>query len=270
MKIVTDPIDLAESALESNSVVTTNESGRIVGCESVPPADPASRFDRYGPIVGVRCPPDTTAVAYPLEATVRSPGGILDTRIAVVVPRKGHPVIADAAGHRLCPQTMAAPLIDLGRRAMDLPTAEPDRPLLGLLDRIWLDRMLAAVLDADLGLSPAWRTLASLHPALPHLGDPGRLSTARAQFSTTWAALRQRIVVSQLRWPGMAPDVAHWLDDGSFSRWCIADTPEPVPILRDLDELLDPRDSKRLREALSPVGRDSDQIEGRSGNGGKP
>ncbi len=270
MRIVTDPIGLAESALESNSVVTTDESGGFMMYEPIPPADSASHLDRYGPIVGVRCPPGTTAVAYPLKATVRSPGGIVDTRIAVAVPREGHPIIIGQAGHRLRPQTMAASLIDLGRRAMDLPTAGPDRPLIGLLDRIWLDRVLATVLDTDLGLPPSWHTLASLHPALPHLGDPGRLSTARARFSATWAVLRQRIAVAQVRWPGMAPDTARWLDDGSLSRWCLADTPEPVPILRDLDELLDPRVSRRLREALSPATHNSDQIGGRSGNGGKP
>jgi len=253
MNNTTDPVELAQSALESGLVVIVDNNGTLITCDSSTGANPTPHNHPYGPIVGVSCPPGTAAVGYPVEATLKSTDCNRSNRVAVVVPVEGPPVILDTDRRRLFPCTRTATLIDLGQRAMGLATPPPDLPLIGLLDRVWLDRVLATVLDSDLGRPATWAELAVLHPAMPRIADPDQLSVVRGRFHTGWETLRQRIAAAEIRWPGLSPEVASWLDQGSVSRWCLADTPEPDPILRDLEELLDPVVTERLRASLAPL-----------------
>jgi len=267
MKINSGPLKLAESAIESGLAVCADHKGELTSCDSNGGKNLAPLPHMYGPIVCVSCPEGTAAVAYPLEAELISNKSIRSARIALVVPVVGRPVIMSADRRRLYPDTRAATLIDLGLRALGLTTARPTLPLIGLLDRIWLDRVMAAVLDSDLGRPPEWGSLAALHPAMPRCTDPDQLAVVRALFHTRWETLRLRIVAADIRWPGMPPTVAHWLDDGSVSRWCVADTPDPAPILDDLDELLDPAVAERLRASLAPSLPISRRPAGNSGHG---
>ncbi len=252
MKLAKQQARLASTAIDSDCVVIVNSSEGVTLVEAAATSDADLRHPRYGPIVGVNCPPDTTMVAYPFEVFVNRPDATFDTRLAVVVSRHDPAIVIATDGMRLHPIAGAAPVIDLGRRAMGMSTPEPEVPLIHLLDRIWFDRVLTAVLDSDLGLSPSWRALLALHPAMPQLCSPENLSTVRHHFRSTWSDFRQRVALAHIRWPGIEPKIADWLDDGSFSRWCVADTPEPDPIMADLTELLDPVISRRLQDALRP------------------
>ena len=248
MKLAKQESEMAFKAINCDCVVAMDSAGAITPIEQNQPVGAGGH--RYGPIVGVVCPPGTAAVAYPFDVCVNYAESAFDSRIAVVVSRRRPPLVIDSDGEQLHPLAVTVPLIDLGRRALGMATPEPDEPLVHLLDRIWLDRVLAAVLESDLGANLSWRVLFALHPALPQLCAPESLPAVRQHFRSSWSHLRQQVALSHIHWPGMVPAVAEWLDDGSFARWCLADTPEPQPIMSDLSELLDPTASRHMRRTL--------------------
>ena len=237
------------SAIGSGGVVAITGDDRRVVCQP-PPGVMGSTAADYGPIVGVLCPVGASAVAYPIDASATSRFGCRSSTIALVVPRLGAPIAIASDQRVLHPCDGPHTLIDLGLCSLAIPTPPPEHPLIGLLDRIWLDRVLRATLDADLGIPPTWGHLGSLHPALPSLNHPDRLSIVRKSFTGTWESLRRRVAMAHVRWAGMIPQVAEWLDVGSFSRWCIADTPDVEVVLADLAELLDPPVFQRIEHGL--------------------
>ncbi len=263
-------IDLGETVARSGEAVAIVAGRQLMLSPSNRPGHPASFSSDYGPVVGVVCPPGTTAIAYPLDVSVRSGPASQSTLIAVVVPRAGRSLIIDRSANRqLHPTTEVAPLIDVGRRAMRIPTPPPDGQPIDLLDRIWLDRVMTTVLDAGLGAEIRWPVVAALHPVCgsrPQRSHP--TPVARAQFRVRWRELHALVADSSLRWPSMTPEIAQWLDTGSFSRWCIADTPEPIPILTDLEELLDPAVHQQIEACLRPDAVPAGDASG-SGNGGQ-
>jgi len=245
-------IQLAMSALDSDCVVAITRDDRRVVCEP-PHGVMGSTAVDYGPIVGVVCPPEAAAVAYPIDVAATSPGGRIALSIAMVVPRHGESMAVGSDRLELHPYDNPHTIIDLGWRSLAVATPPPEHSLIELLDRIWLDRVLRATLDADLGIPPTWRHLGPLHPALPSLAHPDRLGTVRESFTGTWESLRRQVALARIRWTGMVPSVAEWLDEGSFSRWCIADTPEIDVVLADLAELLDPPVFERVRRVFDPL-----------------
>ncbi len=263
-------IDLGEAVIQTDEAVAIVAGRHLVLSSSDRPGNTASFFSDYGPLVGVVCPPGTTAVAYPLDVSVRARSASQSTLIAVVVPRMGRSLIIDRLANRqLHPTTDVAPLIDVGRRAMRLATPPPGSHPIDLLDRIWLDRVMTTVLHAGLGADIKWPVVAALHPVCGSRPQPSHPTpTARTQFRVRWCELRAMVAGSSLRWPSMTPEIAQWLDTGSFSRWCIADTPEPTPILTDLEELLDPSVHRQIEACLHP---DAGLEKGASdsGNGGQ-
>jgi len=241
--------DLAWSALESHRVLAVSNSGQVEKCTPPPGVAESTGVD-YGPIVGVVCPKDAGAVAFPIDVSFPARLGAVGVSIALAVPRHGVPVVVGPDHLELHPQIDVHTMFDLGLRSLGSPTPPPDRPLIELLDRIWLDRILSVTLAADLGFPPGWPHLGSLHPALPSLTSPDRLGRIRAGFNSTWESLRHQVAGSRLRWTGMPPGVAAWLDEGAFARWCLADTPDPGVVIGDLSELLDPPLLERIVDAL--------------------
>jgi len=237
--------------LQSNCVVAITSDNSRIRCDPPPGVMESTTVD-YGPIVGVVCPADALAVAYPIDLAVKFLVERHEISTAVAMPLSGQPVVVGADRLELQPYPNPHTIMDLGLRSLTVATPPPDHSLIDLLDRIWLDRMLRAVLDSDLGIPPTWRHLGQLHPALPSLTHPDRLGTVRKSFTGTWESLRSQVALAHVRWTGMMPSVAGWLDEGSFSRWCIADTPDPEMVVADLAELLDDPVSERIQSVLDP------------------
>jgi hypothetical protein len=112
---------------------------------------------------------------------------------------------------------------DACRRVLGLPTAPPaiEPEVVLVLD--WVDRVLGAVLDADLGDAPAWAELAALDRTEPGL---------------SWAHLRMRCASGSFTVPGVSADAATWMDDGMFSREVATAYPPLTSTLSDLRDLL--------------------------------
>ena len=155
---------------------------------------------------------------------------------------------------------------DACRRALELPTAPPTRSTIELWALVWLERVLAAR-AADDGSGPPlrWSDIAARHPAVAVLVSDDeewseqaaeslvRLGTLLADVHS-WPVLRMACAAGE--WPvdDVAPDVAAWLDDGSFSRWVLGGYP-PIADLADATcELLTPSLRRRLRGMLRSWG----------------
>ena len=247
MAVSVSTLSLGERALAFGRGVVAVRDDMI----ALPPPDPPS-VHPYGPIVGIRCAPEVSAVAYPLPVGLIScdPSG---RQIAVVVTRAGDCHVVDLRVR--APMSVSlelGPGVDVGRRALGLPTPAEPTPPVALLDAIWLDRVLAAVLDADLGTSPPWMALCVLHPLADQALEPWCLRDRRLALRVDWEGFRHRATRPDAPWPGLDPSVAAWLDTGSFARWSLADMPDPGTVLTDLGDLLDPATMTCVDEALGP------------------
>lgn len=132
--------------------------------------------------------------------------------------------------------------VDACRRVLGLATAPP---LLGphvWRTLRWIDRVLAAVLDADLGRPPSWPALSALHA----LDSPTRMWSRPARVEQTeppewsWYELRNACAGEELTVPGIDAETAAWMDDGLFAREAIAAFAPLVELLGDLRQLLPP------------------------------
>jgi hypothetical protein len=127
---------------------------------------------------------------------------------------------------------------------------------------VWLDRAIAALSSAgETGPPPTWADVAAHHPAVAVLqtdaeewGDSAadnlvRLGTVLADVHS-WPVLRTACAAGE--WPveEIAPEVAAWLDDGSFSRWVLGGYPPLAQLADAACELLAPSLRRRLRGAL--------------------
>ena len=154
---------------------------------------------------------------------------------------------------------------DVCRRALSLPTAPPGCTTTELWALVWLDRTIAELSSAgdagDAGPPPTWADVAAHHPAVAVLqtdaeewGDSAadnlvRLGTVLADVHS-WPVLRAACAAGE--WPveEIAPEVAAWLDDGSFSRWVLGGYPPLAQLADATCELLGPSLRRRLRGAL--------------------
>jgi len=145
---------------------------------------------------------------------------------------------------------------------LSLPTAPPERSTTELWALVWLDRAIAALSAAcDTGPPPRWPDIAAHHPAVAVLqtdaeewGDAAadnlvRLGTVLADVHS-WPVLRAACAAGE--WPvdEIAPDVATWLDDGSFSRWVLGGYPPLAQLADAACELVPPSLRRRVRAAL--------------------
>ncbi len=196
-------------------------------------------------LLGVRFGPAVDAVAIPLGGPGPAP--------VLAVERTGEAIVAGQGGGAAAePPASGAIVLDLARRSLGLATATPDRPVAQLVDAVWLDRVLAAVLDAPLGEPPGWPAIARHHPlAIP--GPPPSPEGLRHRYVDigSWSALRRQVVARSVWWPPVSASLAAWFDDGSFARHGFAALADPEIVLADLHELLRPADAARVDSALS-------------------
>lgn len=155
---------------------------------------------------------------------------------------------------------------DACRRALGLPTPPPEHTSIELWAVVWLDRVLQALAENDASdPPPGWDEVASQHPAVAMLlcesyewdDEPAdnlvRLAVRLAEVHS-WPVLRRACAVGD--WPvdDIAPDVAAWLDDGSFSRWVLGGYPALADLRDAACDLLPPSCRRRLRAALRSWG----------------
>jgi hypothetical protein len=205
----------------------------------------------YGPAVGIRCAPTTAAIAYPIAARLMHDDPIR-RRLAMVVHRDGSAHVVDPEGG--APMAVShefGPVIDVGRRALGLSTPPEPIPPVVMLDAIWIDRALAATLDADMGSPPPWEILVVLHPLAGVSLTPWMLRDRRLSLALDWSAFRHRATGAESPWPDLPPSLAEWLDDGSFARWVLADLASTRLLLDDLAELVEPQVMADIDEALA-------------------
>ena len=121
-------------------------------------------------------------------------------------------------------------MLDVCRRVLGLPTAPAAGSPQVWATVAWVDAVLAATLDADLGSPPDWPALAALDP-FDDTADLARLP---------WALVRASCAAGLTVVPGIGAATAAWMDDGMFAREAMAAMPPLFDMLHDLRELLAP------------------------------
>lgn len=204
----------------------------------------------YGPLVGVRCGAQVSAVAYPIgpnfDFTIDD--ALL---IAVVVSRTKDPIVFNQGETQTITfETERSPLIDVGRRVLGIPTPREETPSTYLFDVVWIDRLVTTYQQLPQDGRLIWEQASKLHPIADSPLDPWRLLARREEFSLRWETLRVRACEIRARWPGISPSLAGWLDEGSFARWCLAHLPDLDVILNDFRRVCEPQLMASVEEAL--------------------
>jgi hypothetical protein len=143
-----------------------------------------------------------------------------------------------------------------------LPTTPPERSTIELWALVWLDRVVSArAADEATGPLPQWADIAACHPAVAVLlsddqewgaeaaQNLGRLGSLLADVHS-WPVLRAACSAGE--WPvdDIPPDVAAWLDDGSFSRWVLGGYAPVGELAATVRQALAPSTAKRVAAAL--------------------
>ena len=171
----------------------------------------------------------------------------LDVTACALVDRAGRVVseVRAADGTVVCSGPTVGRVVDACRRVLGLATAPAlcgPEIWFGLR---WIDRVLAAVLHADLGAPPPWATLESLDE------HARACSPARVPPRTTWRGLRTACALGELEIPGIAPCAAQWMDDGMFGREAIVAFAPLADTLGDLRELVPVSTFDKIVERVS-------------------
>ena len=239
--MVSFPLMAVAAEASRRGVPTLLVGGRIVSV-----GDPVLRGL---PLLGTRFGPSVDAVA---------------SRVGFGRPHNPPPVVAvDRYGEAV----MVDPLldtpydvsgepsivVDAALRALGIATPLPDRPVAAFLDAVWLDRALAATLEAPLGEPPGWGDLASLHPCAPdrpRLLSPEHLVHRRRSGAHSWSAFRSSLIERSITWPPVTGALAAWFDPGSLCRHLFSYLPEPEVVRAELGELLSPHDVARIESVM--------------------
>ena len=128
---------------------------------------------------------------------------------------------------------LAGTLLDWALRALGHRTPPCPSPTVWFPDGVFLHR-LARLLDRRGGMCTRrplrWDSLSLLYP-LNVSGEPLPACLTRHlrqdfHEQNTWSSLRRRVVDQPVEapaiMPGITPEVAAWLDDGSFARWVLS------------------------------------------------
>lgn len=155
-------------------------------------------------------------------------------RLAVLVDRDG--AMASIVQPEHGPQrALSSPpdgrFADALRRSLGLETPPPDTEVSGLVPLVWLHRVHSLAAD---GRPPDADVAAALRPPMPR----------------SWTDLRHQCAQGGWSEIGCEPELAAWMDDGMFSRWCLGSFPDPVELLVDLSELVGTDATGLLAEGL--------------------
>jgi len=161
------------------------------------------------------------------------------SRVAVLMRRDGSSVtVLDSDGDRQVLETSAHAMpiegrfADAMRRSLGLTTAPPEVGVSAAIARVWLHRVHTVAVD---GRPLDAEVVAALRPPMPR----------------SWGDLRQQCADGGWAELRCDPDLAAWMDDGMFARWCMAAFPDPCEALVDVGELVPPRAAEPLAEALA-------------------
>lgn len=223
----------------------------IFGVTSAPdgPALRVAKLDGRHPseaLLGWRVPRDWCAVGFVATGTARGDVVGASARVTVVAAVDRHGVSASALVGDDGPLPVSAAegsgrLPDLLRLSLGLQTPPPEEPVAELWSILWFDALLRAVLVADAPLT--WETAAQLHPLCP-LGQVPRPEAAGAAFAEhevaqcTWEVVRGLVARGRAQLPGISAREAAWLDQGSFSRWVLAELPSLGQLAEALADLV--------------------------------
>ena len=219
-------------------------------------------------MIGLRCPPETVAVAATTQCETLWPDdcrrrGVLAWSLdrhhnsaALFREQPGQSVETLAA--------LAGPLLDAGLRALGQDTPPCPSPALWFPDGVFLHR-LSRLLDRPGGMCTrrqlSWDGLSRLYPLNGSAEPltPGMTLYLRQDFHerNTWSSLRLGVVDQPAGapaiLPGLTPDIAEWLDDGSFARWVLSRVPDPPSTLDWLCGRVDRGLASDLHWALGDV-----------------
>lgn len=195
------------------------------------------RWDVFGIIAPARCTPADPAARHPPDRDGGAPEHN-DVTACALVARTGLVVseLRSVDGALVTAGPTEGRVVDACRRALGLRTAPSTcGPRVWYL-LLWIDRMLAAVLGADLGHPPSWEALAALE---------------RTASPSTWRGLRTACARGRIEVPGISPCGASWMDDGMFGREAIGVFAPLLETLGDLRDLLPSSTFERLVERVS-------------------
>ena len=219
-------------------------------------------------MIGLRCPPEAVAVAATTQCETLWPDGCRRRGVLAWSLDRHH---NSAALFRELPgrgveilDAVAGTLLDTGFRALGQDTPPCPSPAVWFPDGVFLHR-LSRLLDRRGGVCTrrplSWDGLSRLYPlnVLDESLTPSMTRHLRQDFHerNTWSSLRLG-VVNQPRaapaiLPGLTPDIAEWLDDGSFARWVLSRVSDPPSTLNWLCRRLDRGLASDLHLALGEV-----------------
>lgn len=228
-----DPLllDLASGALhlpDGGAVLATDTGARA-------PVDPPPGGGLA--IIGLRCPPETLAVAATARCeTLWTDGRRRSGVLAWSVDRREGSLALfreRGADEAEILSAVAGTLLDGGLRALGQPTPPCLSPAVWFPDGVFLQRV-SRLLDKRGGQCSrrwlTWDSVSLLYP-LNVVGKPLSACVVRHlrqdfHERNTWSSLRRGVVEQPVSapaiLPGLTPAVADWLDDGSFARWVLS------------------------------------------------
>lgn len=205
---------------------------------------PAPDGDVLGALLGATTPAGWDAAGVVVDGTARGweDGRLLaatgTARAAVLCHRSGATasVLRRAGGDPVLDRSPdgSSPVgrvADAVRRSLGLPTAPPEVDVSLVVVQVWVHRVSELALDdgrVDLDVAR------SLRPPLP----------------TTWSALREQCAAGAWGELSCPPELAAWMDDGMFARWCRASFPEPLEVVVELADLVPLEVGELLARAL--------------------
>jgi hypothetical protein len=176
-----------------------------------------------------------------------------DARFTVLTDRSGASaglLHRDGRTTRMA-ETPVGAVADACHRALGLATPPPPATTLELWTIWWLDHLVEAAVDPG-GSGPvrSWADAVTHHPAtwlswpgrrrhddtlaVPPPGPEPSVLAASAQAvadAWPWSRLRDDPGVLDHPAPGLAADLAAWMDDGMFARWALSRYPSPADLL---------------------------------------
>ena len=219
-------------------------------------------------MIGLRCPPETVAVAATTQCETLWPDGCRRSGVLAWSLDRHHnssALFREQPGRGAETLTaVAGTLLDAGLRALGQDTPPCPAPAVWFPDGVFLHR-LSRLLDRRGGLCTrrplSWDGLSRLYPLNGSAEPltPGMTLHLRQDFHerNTWSSLRLRVVdqppAAPAILPGLTPDIAEWLDDGSFARWVLSRIPDPPSTLDWLCGRLDRGLASDLHLALGEV-----------------